>query len=72
MGKQYIIRKHGEQMSFTPRALDHAIMLIRELERGLDRLEQHSPYTLDLATDEQIAEAPRIRQHAATAAILSC
>lgn len=72
MEKQYIIRKDGQPMSFTPRALDHAIALIRELERGLDRLTQHSPYTLDLASDEQIAEAPRIKQHAATAAILTC
>ena len=72
MEKQYIIRKDGEPMGFTPRALDHAIVLIRELEKGLDRLKQHSPYTLDLASDEQIAEGPRIRQHAATAAILSC
>jgi len=61
MEKQYIIRKDGQPMTFVPRPLAAAIDLIRELEKGFDRLKQHSPYTLDLASDEQIAEGPRIR-----------
>ena len=61
MEKQYIIRKDGNVMEFVPRPLDNAIHLIRELEKGLDRLKQHSPYTLDIATDAQIAEGQRLK-----------
>lgn len=51
MEKQYIILKDGKPMEFDPRPLENAIWLVRELERGLDRLKQHSPYTIDFAAE---------------------
>ena len=50
MENQYVVLKNGKVMQgFTPRSLDQVIWLIRELEKGLDRATQHSPYTIDLA-----------------------
>lgn len=51
MARQYIILKNGKPMNFEPRPLDNAIHLVRELEKGLDRLKQHSPYTIDFAAE---------------------
>jgi|TARA_R110002051_G_scaffold241639_2_gene301971 hypothetical protein len=45
----YIILKHGKKMTFEPRELQQAIELVRMLEEGMDRLTQHSPYTIDRA-----------------------
>jgi hypothetical protein len=45
----YIILKNGESMGFDPRPLQNAIWLIQQLESGLDRLTQHSPYTISKA-----------------------
>ncbi len=42
----YIILKNGEPMAFKPRPLQNAVLLIQQLESGLDRLTQHSPYTI--------------------------
>ena len=42
----YIILKNGEPMEFKPRPLQNAVWLIQQLESGLDRLTQHSPYTI--------------------------
>ena len=36
-------------MTFKPRPLEAAIELVRMLEAGMDRLTQHSPYTIDRA-----------------------
>jgi len=49
MENQYIILKNGRRMDFQPRDLNAAIELVRILEEGLDRLNQHSPYTIDFA-----------------------
>tara|TARA_R100000742_G_C4227752_1_gene49997 strand:- start:155 stop:313 length:159 start_codon:yes stop_codon:yes gene_type:complete len=42
----YIVLKNGKPMDFQPRPINQAIWLIRKLEEGLDRLTQHSPYTI--------------------------
>jgi len=46
--KQYIILKNGNRLSsFAPTAsLDLVVSAIRELESGMDRLIEHSPYTI--------------------------
>jgi hypothetical protein len=46
--KQYIILKNGTRLSsFAPTAvLDLVVLAIRELESGMDRLTEHSPYTI--------------------------
>jgi hypothetical protein len=46
--KQYIILKNGNRLSsFAPTAsLDLVVLAIRELESGMDRLIEHSPYTI--------------------------
>jgi len=46
----YIVLKNGEAMDFKPRPINQVIWLINELERGLDRLTQHSPYTIGKAS----------------------
>ena len=33
-------------MDFEPRPLQNIIWILNELERGLDRLKEHSPYTI--------------------------
>ena len=45
----YIVIKNGQPMDFKPRSLDAVVQLIRQLEAGLDRATQHSPYTVGLA-----------------------
>jgi hypothetical protein len=45
----YIILKNGEAMDFEPRPIEQAIWLVQKLEEGLDRLRQHSPYTIGKA-----------------------
>ena len=42
----YIILKNGEPMSFSPRSIEGAISLIQQLESHMDRLKEHSPYTI--------------------------
>ena len=42
----YIVLKNGKPMGFEPRPIENAIWLIRKLEEGMDRLTQHSPYTI--------------------------
>ena len=43
----YYILKNGKRMEqFSARPLQNIIWLINELEKGLDRLKQHSPYTI--------------------------
>ena len=46
--KQYFILKNGNRLSsFAPTAsLDLVVSAIRELESGMDRLIEHSPYTI--------------------------
>jgi len=44
--KNYIILKNGNQMDFTPRDLNGAIKIIRQLESHINRLTEHSPYTI--------------------------
>ena len=44
--KNYIILKNGNQMDFTPRDLNGAIRIIRQLESHINRLTEHSPYTI--------------------------
>jgi len=44
--KNYIILKNGDQMDFTPRDLNGAIKIIRQLESHINRLTEHSPYTI--------------------------
>ena len=46
----YIILKNGEVMDFEPRPIEQAIWLVQKLEEGLDRLKQHSPYTIGKAS----------------------
>ena len=46
MNHYYIILKNGEPMDFEPRPLQNIIWILNELERGLDRLKEHSPYTI--------------------------
>ena len=46
----YIILKNGEVMDFKPRPIKQAIWLIQQLESGLDRLKEHSPYTIGKAS----------------------
>jgi len=45
----YIILKNGEAMDFEPRPIERMIWLIRQLESGIDRLTEHSPYTIGKA-----------------------
>ena len=42
----YIVLKNGVDMQFKPRTLETAVKLIQMLEEGMDRLTQHSPYTI--------------------------
>ena len=42
----YIVLKNGVDMQFKPRTLENAVKLIQMLEEGMDRLTQHSPYTI--------------------------
>tara|TARA_Y100000817_G_C16389844_1_gene338488 strand:+ start:309 stop:455 length:147 start_codon:yes stop_codon:yes gene_type:complete len=44
---EYIILKNGKPMDFEPRPLQNAVWLIQQLELGLDRLKEHSPYTIE-------------------------
>jgi hypothetical protein len=44
--KNYIILKNGNRMDFTPRDLNGAIRIIRQLESHINRLTEHSPYTI--------------------------
>ena len=46
----YIILKNGEVMDFEPRPIKQVIWLIQQLESGLDRLKEHSPYTIGKAS----------------------
>jgi len=46
----YIILKNGEVMDFEPRPLESVIFLIQQLESHLDRLKDHSPYTIGKAS----------------------
>ena len=46
----YIILKNGEAMNFDPRPIEGVIFLIQQLESHLDRLTQHSPYTIGKAS----------------------
>lgn len=46
MNHYYIILKNGEPMDFEPRPLQNIVWILNELERGLDRLKEHSPYTI--------------------------
>ena len=46
----YIILKNGKVMDFTPRPIKQVIWLIQQLESGLDRLKEHSPYTIGKAS----------------------
>ena len=43
----YIILKNGFHMHLRPRTLDQAIKLVQMLEEGMNRLTQHSPYTIE-------------------------
>jgi hypothetical protein len=43
----YIILKNGVDMQLPPRTLDQAIKLVQMLEEGMNRLTQHSPYTIE-------------------------
>jgi hypothetical protein len=45
----YIILKNGVDMQLAPRTLDQAIKLIQVFEAGMNRLTQHSPYTIERA-----------------------
>ena len=47
----YIILKNGEPMKFKPRPLQNAFWLIRQLESGIDRLTERSPYTISRIKD---------------------
>ena len=47
MEQVYIILKNGRRMDFQPRNLNAAIELVRRLESGMNRLTDHSPYTID-------------------------
>ena len=49
---EYIILKNGKAMDFGPRNMEDTINLMRLLESHLDRLTQHSPYTIELATEK--------------------
>jgi hypothetical protein len=50
MENQYIVLKNGKRMEeFLPQSLNQIIELVRRLELGLDRLTDHSPYTVDIA-----------------------
>ena len=43
----YYILENGKRMEqFSARPLQNILWLLRELEKGLDRLKQHSPYTI--------------------------
>jgi len=46
----YIILKNGKAMDFEPRPILNAIYLIQQLESGIDRLTEHSPYTIGRAS----------------------
>ena len=46
METEYIILKNGKPMDFKPRPLQNAIWLIQQLESHMDRLTEHSPYTI--------------------------
>ena len=52
MENEYIIFKNGKQLSFKPRSMEETIKMIQMLESTLNRLTQHSPYTIHLATEE--------------------
>jgi hypothetical protein len=43
----YIILKNGLDMYLRPRTLNQAIKLVQMLEEDLNRLTQHSPYTIE-------------------------
>jgi len=45
----YVIFKGKEQWSF-PMTLDKAVATIRNLESGMNRLREHSPWTIQKAT----------------------
>ena len=42
----YVIYKNGEPLTTTPVTLDKCVKAIQVLEMTLDRLTQHSPYTI--------------------------
>lgn len=46
---KYIVIKNGRKMDFRPRSIDAVIELIRRLEEGMNRLTQHSPYTIGIS-----------------------
>lgn len=50
MNNYYIILKNGEPMEFKPRPILNAIYLIQQLESHIDRLKEHSPYTIGRAS----------------------
>jgi len=49
MEKKYIVLKNGKATDFGSHNMEDTINLIRLLECTLDRLTQHSPYTIGLA-----------------------
>ena len=42
----YLIYKKGKQLTIAPATLDQCVKAIQILEMNLDRLTQHSPYTI--------------------------
>ena len=46
----YIILKNGEVMNFEPRPIEGVIFLIQQLESHLNRITEHSPYTIGKAS----------------------
>ena len=50
ISKMYIILKNGKAMDFEPRPLESVIFLIQQLESHIDRLAEHSPYTIGKAS----------------------
>lgn len=50
ISKMYIILKNGKAMDFEPRPIEGVIFLIQQLESHIDRLTEHSPYTIGKAS----------------------
>ena len=52
MENEYVIFKNGKQLSFKPRSMADTIKMMQLLESTLNRLTEHSPYTIHLATEK--------------------
>ena len=58
----YVVFRGKEQWSF-PMTLQKAVVTIRAFEGGMDRLRDHSPWTIQKATQAMHFDAREISKH---------